>query len=83
MPEAKLAPKTFEAVLERTTNRLGWVIARIPFDAAKVWGKRGQLRIQGRSTALLSALLSFLMAMAATSLSSTRKCCPAERLLLD
>jgi len=47
MPEAKLAPKTFEAVLERTTNRLGWVIARIPFDAAKVWGKRGQLRIQG------------------------------------
>jgi uncharacterized protein YdeI (YjbR/CyaY-like superfamily) len=47
MPEAKLAPKTFEAVLERTANRLGWVIARIPFDAAKVWGKRGQLRIQG------------------------------------
>ncbi len=47
MPEVKLAPKTFEAVLERTTNRLGWVIARIPFDAAKVWGKRGQLRIQG------------------------------------
>src|SRR5882724_8382472 len=47
MPEAKLAPKTFEAVLERTTNRLGWVIARVPFDAAKVWGKRGQLRIQG------------------------------------
>ncbi len=47
MPEIKLAPKTFEAVLERTTNRLGWVIARIPFDAAKVWGKRGQLRIQG------------------------------------
>src|SRR5258707_8381419 len=47
MPEVKLAPKTFETVLERTTNRLGWVIARIPFDAAKVWGKRGQLRIQG------------------------------------
>src|SRR5260221_1194841 len=47
MTEVKLAPKTFEAVLERTTNRLGWVIARIPFDAAKVWGKRGQLRIQG------------------------------------
>jgi len=47
MPEAKLAPKTFEAVLERTADRLRWVIARIPFDAAKVWGKRGQLRIQG------------------------------------
>jgi uncharacterized protein YdeI (YjbR/CyaY-like superfamily) len=47
MPAAKSVSKTFEAVLERTTNRLGWVIARIPFDAAKVWGKRGQLRIQG------------------------------------
>ncbi|HXA83648.1 MAG TPA: YdeI/OmpD-associated family protein [Candidatus Dormibacteraeota bacterium] len=47
MPEAKLASKTFEAVLERTANRLGWVIARVPFDAAKVWGKRGQLKIQG------------------------------------
>src|SRR5882724_4839924 len=47
MPEAKLAPKTLEAVLERTADRLRWVIARIPFDAAKVWGKRGQLRIQG------------------------------------
>jgi uncharacterized protein YdeI (YjbR/CyaY-like superfamily) len=46
MPEAKLASKIFEAVLERT-DRLRWVIARVPFDAAKVWGKRGQLRIQG------------------------------------
>jgi uncharacterized protein YdeI (YjbR/CyaY-like superfamily) len=34
-------------VLERTTDRLRWVIARIPFDAAKTWGKRGQLRIKG------------------------------------
>jgi uncharacterized protein YdeI (YjbR/CyaY-like superfamily) len=39
--------KTFEAVLERTPDRLRWVIARIPFDAAKIWGKRGQLRIKG------------------------------------
>ncbi|MBZ5509124.1 MAG: YdeI/OmpD-associated family protein [Acidobacteriia bacterium] len=28
-------------------NQLGWVIVRIPFDSAKVWGKRGQLRVQG------------------------------------
>jgi uncharacterized protein YdeI (YjbR/CyaY-like superfamily) len=39
--------KTFEAVLERTPDRLRWVIARLPIDAAKIWGKRGQLRIKG------------------------------------
>lgn len=47
MPEAKLAPKTFEAVLERTADRLRWVIARIPIDLAKIWGKRGQIKVQG------------------------------------
>jgi uncharacterized protein YdeI (YjbR/CyaY-like superfamily) len=47
MPAAKPAVKTFEAVLERTPDRLRWVIARLPFDAAKTWGKRGQLRIKG------------------------------------
>jgi uncharacterized protein YdeI (YjbR/CyaY-like superfamily) len=39
--------KTCEAVLERTADRLRWVIARIPFDAAKLWGKRGQIKIKG------------------------------------
>ena len=39
--------KTFEAVLERTADRLRWVIARVPFDAAKLWGKRGQIKMQG------------------------------------
>ena len=34
-------------MLESTPHRLRWVIARIPFDAAKFWGKRGQIRIQG------------------------------------
>ena len=34
-------------MLERTADRLRWVIARIPFDAAKIWGKRGQLKVQG------------------------------------
>ncbi|HEY6350417.1 MAG TPA: YdeI/OmpD-associated family protein [Candidatus Angelobacter sp.] len=39
--------KTFEGVLERSGDRLNWVIIRIPFDAAKLWGKRGQLRVKG------------------------------------
>jgi hypothetical protein len=52
MPASKsvtkiLEGKTFEAVLERTADRLRWVIARIPFDVAKIWGKRGQLKVQG------------------------------------
>jgi uncharacterized protein YdeI (YjbR/CyaY-like superfamily) len=42
-----LKAKTFEAVLERTTDRLRWVIARVPFDAANLWGKRGQIKVQG------------------------------------
>lgn len=47
MPAAKPASKTFQAVLERMDNGLGWVIVRVPFDVAKIWGKRGQLRVQG------------------------------------
>lgn len=39
--------KTFAAVLERTPDRLRWVIARLPFDAAHLWGKRGQIKVQG------------------------------------
>ncbi|MGZ4876362.1 MAG: YdeI/OmpD-associated family protein [Candidatus Angelobacter sp.] len=46
-PVSKTVSKTFEAMLERTADRLRWVIARIPFDAARLWGKRGQIRIQG------------------------------------
>jgi uncharacterized protein YdeI (YjbR/CyaY-like superfamily) len=40
-------PKTFRAALERIQSRLGWTIIRIPFDVAKVWGTRGQLRVKG------------------------------------
>jgi hypothetical protein len=40
-------PKTFRAPLERIQSRLGWTIIRIPFDVAKVWGTRGQLRVSG------------------------------------
>ena len=52
MPVSKSASKTssgktFEAVLERTADRLRWVIARIPIDLAQIWGKRGQIKVQG------------------------------------
>src|SRR5690349_1116703 len=46
-PTVNSTAKTFDAVLERTPDRLRWVIARVPIDVHKVWGKRGQLRIQG------------------------------------
>src|SRR5579864_300831 len=39
--------KKFEGMLERSGDRLTWTIIRIPFDAAKLWGKRGQLRVKG------------------------------------
>lgn len=44
---ARPAAKTFRALLELTRNRMRWVIVRVPFDVARVWGKRGQLRVQG------------------------------------
>jgi hypothetical protein len=48
MPASKpLKGKTFAAVLERMPDRLSWVIARLPFDAANLWGKRGQIKVQG------------------------------------
>lgn len=47
MPKSQLNAKTFHAVLERTGGRLNWTVIRIPFDAAKLWGKRGQLRVKG------------------------------------
>jgi uncharacterized protein YdeI (YjbR/CyaY-like superfamily) len=39
--------RKFQATLERSSNRLNWVIVRIPFDVAKIWGTRGQLRVKG------------------------------------
>ena len=43
----KVARKSFEATLERGGGALNWVIVRIPFDVAKIWGKRGHLRVHG------------------------------------
>lgn len=41
------AAKRFEARLERLRSRLNWIIVRMPFDAAKAWGTRGQIRVKG------------------------------------
>ena len=43
----KTAAQSFSAVLERMASRLNWVFVRIPFDVAKVWGTRGQLKVKG------------------------------------
>jgi uncharacterized protein YdeI (YjbR/CyaY-like superfamily) len=39
--------KSFKARLERINSPLNWVMIQIPFDAAKIWGKRGQLKVKG------------------------------------
>ncbi|PWU04650.1 MAG: hypothetical protein C5B51_16345 [Terriglobia bacterium] len=46
-PAVKSSAKSFQATLETTRSRLNWVIVRIPFDAAKLWGTRGQVRVKG------------------------------------
>lgn len=42
------AAKRFEARLERLRSRLNWIIVRLPFDAAKVWGLRGLIKVKGK-----------------------------------
>ena len=39
--------QSFEAVLEEGDRALGWTIARVPFDPAKVWPERVRLRVKG------------------------------------
>src|SRR5271157_5611142 len=46
-PTQTPAARTFRAMLERSQSRLQWVIARIPFDVAEAWGKRGNIRVKG------------------------------------
>jgi len=45
MPKA--VRQSFDATLERGGGALNWVIVRIPFDVSEVWGKRGQIRVNG------------------------------------
>lgn len=49
MSKARSTPaaKRFEARLERLRSGLGWIIVYIPFDAAKLWGLRGQIKVKG------------------------------------
>src|SRR6185312_13942557 len=47
MPGSRKAAKTFDGLLYRTGDRLNWTVIRLPFDAAKLWGTRGQLKVKG------------------------------------
>ena len=42
-----LMAKTFKATLEPDGTPLNWVIVRIPFDVARVWGARGRMKVKG------------------------------------
>jgi uncharacterized protein YdeI (YjbR/CyaY-like superfamily) len=41
------AAQSFRSSLEQGSRALGWVIARIPFDPARVWPKMIRLRVRG------------------------------------
>ncbi len=43
----KAVQKSFTAVLEPDGTQLRWVIARVPFDMAKVWPERRGRRVRG------------------------------------
>ncbi len=45
--KSKPISKSFKATLERIPSKLNWVIIRIPFDVAKVWGTRAKVRVKG------------------------------------
>jgi uncharacterized protein YdeI (YjbR/CyaY-like superfamily) len=40
-------PRHFRATVERMRSRLNWTIIRVPFDAATVYGMRGQINVKG------------------------------------
>jgi uncharacterized protein YdeI (YjbR/CyaY-like superfamily) len=39
--------KRFNASPERLNSRLGWTVIYLPFDASRVWGVRGQIKVRG------------------------------------
>jgi uncharacterized protein YdeI (YjbR/CyaY-like superfamily) len=41
------AAKRFDATLERMRSRLNWTIIRVPFDASRAFGVRGQIKVKG------------------------------------
>jgi hypothetical protein len=40
-------PKSFKATLEKLRINLGWIIAFVPFDVKKAWGKGGRPKVRG------------------------------------
>ena len=46
-PKRRPAAKSFEARLESLRSRLNWIIIYVRFDAAKLWGLRGQIKVRG------------------------------------
>jgi hypothetical protein len=51
-PKRRPAAKSFEARLESLRSRLNWIIIYVPFDAAKLWGLRGQIKVKGEINGL-------------------------------
>src|SRR5262249_20616792 len=47
MPPTKSAARSFTAPLQRMSSSFGWTTVRIPFNAAKLWAKRGHIRVRG------------------------------------
>jgi Domain of unknown function (DUF1905)/Bacteriocin-protection, YdeI or OmpD-Associated len=45
IPKAQI--QNFQAILERLRSRLQWVVVHMSFDAAEVWGLRGQSKVKG------------------------------------
>jgi uncharacterized protein YdeI (YjbR/CyaY-like superfamily) len=43
----KSVAKSFSAVLTRSGNSLHWVVIRLPFDSARLWGVRGAFKVKG------------------------------------
>ena len=39
--------RRFKARIERLPSRLNWTIIRVPFDASRVYGMRGQINVKG------------------------------------
>ncbi len=39
--------KSFKATLQLGAGSLGWTIVHIPFDVAKLWSRRGNVRVNG------------------------------------
>jgi uncharacterized protein YdeI (YjbR/CyaY-like superfamily) len=46
-PRPKPTVKRFQARLERLRSGLNWIVVHLPFDAARVWGLRGQIKVKG------------------------------------